>query len=84
MPAAGVELPQADGGSLRRAIEAELKEHNMQVVPDFVTKIIQVFDCKVRAGRRLGLCQGGAGEGEARGGSGEALSGRRHETAHGP
>jgi dynein heavy chain len=27
----GVELPPADGGSLRRAIEAELRESNLQV-----------------------------------------------------
>lgn len=27
----GVELPASDGGNLRRAIEAELKDHNLQV-----------------------------------------------------
>jgi len=43
----GVELPSSDGGILRRAIEAELREHNLQVVPEFIVKIIQAFDCKV-------------------------------------
>jgi dynein heavy chain len=32
---------------LRAAIETELREGNLQIVPDYITKIIQVFDCKV-------------------------------------
>ena len=38
----GVELPSSDGGELRSALEAELVASGLQVVPDFLTKIIQV------------------------------------------
>ena len=38
----GVELPSSDGGELRTALEAELLAAGLQVVPDFLTKIIQV------------------------------------------
>lgn len=45
----GVELPNADGGLVRRTLEAELLNMGLQVVPEFVVKMIQIFDCKVRA-----------------------------------
>ena len=38
----GVELPAGDEGALKQAIEAELVENNLQVVAEFVVKIIQV------------------------------------------
>jgi dynein heavy chain, axonemal len=38
----GVELPAAEGGELRATLEAELLAAGLQVVPEFVTKIIQV------------------------------------------
>jgi len=43
----GVEQPPEIVGDLRKAIEAELLEMNMQIVPEYVDKIIQIFDCKV-------------------------------------
>jgi hypothetical protein len=43
----GVELPASDGGELRKALEADLLENNLQIVPEFLVKIIQIFDCKV-------------------------------------
>ena len=38
----GVELPSAEGGELKAALEADLKANGLQVVPDYMTKIIQV------------------------------------------
>ena len=38
----GVELPSAEGGELKAALEADLRSHGLQVVPDYMTKIIQV------------------------------------------
>jgi dynein heavy chain len=38
----GVEIAAVDGGALRRALEEELLAAGLQVVPAFVTKIIQV------------------------------------------
>ncbi|GFH10191.1 dynein-1, subspecies f, partial [Haematococcus lacustris] len=61
----GVELPAADGGSLKRAIEAELREHNLQVVPEYITKIIQVFDCKVARHGNMIVGKTGSGKSEA-------------------
>ncbi|PNH00452.1 Dynein-1-beta heavy chain, flagellar inner arm I1 complex, partial [Tetrabaena socialis] len=61
----GVELPPADGGVLRRAIEAELREANMQIVPEFVTKITQVFDCKVARHGNMLVGRTGSGKSEA-------------------
>ena len=43
----GVELPQNDGGSLRKMLEEELRAANLQIVDEYVVKIIQIFDCKV-------------------------------------
>ena len=37
----GVELPSGEGGELRAALEAELTAQGLQVVPEFVTKIVQ-------------------------------------------
>ncbi|GIM07381.1 hypothetical protein Vretimale_11536 [Volvox reticuliferus] len=61
----GVELPPPDGGSLRRAIETELREANLQIVPEFVTKIIQVFDCKVARHGNMLVGRTGSGKSEA-------------------
>ena len=38
----GVELPASEGGELRGALEAELLAQGLQIVPEFITKIIQV------------------------------------------
>lgn len=61
----GVELPQSDGGALRKAIETELKDNNLQVVPEFVTKIIQIFDCKVARHGNMIVGKTGSGKSEA-------------------
>ena len=61
----GVELPNNDGGALRKAIEADLVAHNLQVVPDYITKIIQVFDCKVARHGNMIVGKTGAGKSTA-------------------
>lgn len=38
----GVELPVADGGELRAALEADLLANGYQIVPEFIVKMIQV------------------------------------------
>jgi dynein heavy chain len=38
----GVELPSSEGGELRAALEQELLAQGLQVVPEFLSKIIQV------------------------------------------
>ncbi len=43
----GVEAPPPTEGPLVEAIHSELRAANLQVVPEFVTKIVQIFDCKV-------------------------------------
>lgn len=42
----GVELPTAEGGELKAALEADLKANGLQIVPEFLTKIIQVCNLK--------------------------------------
>ena len=61
----GVELPQNDGGALRETIVNELKAHNLQPVPEFITKIIQVYDCKVARHGNMIVGKTGAGKSEA-------------------
>ncbi|KAK9823872.1 hypothetical protein WJX72_006072 [[Myrmecia] bisecta] len=61
----GVELPPPPAGSLRRAVEAELREHNLQVVPEFVSKIIQIFDCKVARHGNMIVGKTGSGKSAA-------------------
>ena len=61
----GVELPQTDGGSLRRAIETEIRDANLQVVAEYITKIIQVFDCKVARHGNMIVGKTGSGKTEA-------------------
>ena len=61
----GVELPQSDGGSLRRAIEAEIRDANLQVVSEYIVKIIQVFDCKVARHGNMIVGKTGSGKTEA-------------------
>ena len=58
----GVELPANDGGALREAIVNELKEHNLQIVPEFITKIIQIYDCKVARHGNMIVGKTGAGK----------------------
>ncbi|KAI5057584.1 hypothetical protein GOP47_0027599 [Adiantum capillus-veneris] len=41
----GVELPQKESDVLRKAVEQELVAMGLQVINDFVTKILQVYDC---------------------------------------
>ena len=44
----GVELPTTDGGALKRAIEAELRESNLQVrvrAPIAVTDVVETDSC---------------------------------------
>ena len=61
----GVELPPQDGGILKAALEAELRENNLQVINDFVLKIIQIFDCKVARHGNMIVGNTGAGKSEA-------------------
>ncbi|GMH41208.1 hypothetical protein BSKO_09118 [Bryopsis sp. KO-2023] len=61
----GVELPQNDGGELRKEIEATLRENNLQIVPDYITKIIQIFDCKVARHGNMIVGKTGSGKTEA-------------------
>ena len=61
----GVELPQNDGGSLRRMLESELRAANLQVVDEYVVKIIQIFDCKVARHGNMIVGKTGAGKTEA-------------------
>jgi len=43
----GVEVPFVDYGSLQEQIEADLVEMNLQVVPTFVTKVIQLHETTI-------------------------------------
>jgi len=61
----GVELPPGQDSILIRAVETELKEHNLQVVPEFVTKIIQIFDCKVARHGNMIVGRTGSGKSTA-------------------
>lgn len=61
----GVELPASDGGVLRKAIEEDLKAHNLQVVPEFVTKVIQIFDCKLARHGNMIVGKTGSGKSTA-------------------
>lgn len=44
----GVEIPAEASSALRRELEKQLLAAGLQVVPEYVTKIIQIFDCKAR------------------------------------
>lgn len=61
----GVDLPQDDSGVLKQMIEQELTGNNLQVIPDYITKIIQVFDCKVARHGNMIVGKTGAGKSEA-------------------
>ena len=39
-----VEIPAVDYGELQKAIEQVISEHKKQLVPEFITKVIQLFD----------------------------------------
>ena len=58
----GVELPPDGGSDLRTALEQQCAAHNLQVVPDWITKIIQVFDCKVARHGNMIVGSTGAGK----------------------
>lgn len=58
----GVELPTGDGGELRKALEADLLENNLQIVNEFIIKIIQVFDCKVARHGNMVVGKTGSGK----------------------
>lgn len=61
----GVELPEESTSTLRKAVEAELKENNLQVVSEFVDKVMQIYDCKVARHGNMIVGQTGAGKSEA-------------------
>lgn len=44
----GMHGPLRIQGPLRQALEDELTANGLQVVPEFVGKMVQIFDCKVR------------------------------------
>ena len=58
----GVELPPEGVTDIRMALEKQCLEHGLQVVPDWITKIIQVFDCKVARHGNMIVGQTGAGK----------------------
>eukprot|EP00898_Chlorokybus_atmophyticus_P005400 jgi/Chlat1/5861/Chrsp4S06373 len=61
----GVEAPPMEGGELRAAIEEELRNVGLQPVADYVSKIIQVYDCKVARHGNMIVGKTGAGKSEA-------------------
>ena len=58
----GVELPADDGGDLRRMLERKCDELGLQVVDDWIVKIIQIFDCKVARHGNMIVGKTGAGK----------------------
>ena len=61
----GVELPPAGATRLTETLELELREHNLQVVPEFITKMVQVFDCKVARHGNMIVGKTGSGKSTA-------------------
>ena len=61
----GVEVPTSDGGVLRKAIEEDLRAQGLQVVPEFVTKVIQIFDCKLARHGNMIVGKTGSGKSTA-------------------
>jgi len=60
-----VELPAEGLTKLKEALEIELREHNLVPVPEYITKIVQVFDCKVARHGNMIVGKTGAGKSEA-------------------
>ena len=58
----GVELPADDGGDLRAMLERKCVELGLQVVDDWIVKIIQIFDCKVARHGNMIVGKTGAGK----------------------
>lgn len=58
----GVEPPTGSRGVLREAIEAELNRNNLQVFPEFVNKIIQIYECKNARHGNMIVGETGAGK----------------------
>ena len=61
----GVELPANDGGSLRKMLEQELTNNNLQIVDEYIVKMIQIFDCKVARHGNMIVGKTGSGKSEA-------------------
>jgi dynein heavy chain, axonemal len=58
----GIEAPESNGGDLREALEAELQSAGLQIVAEYVTKLIQIFDCKVARHGNMIVGKTGAGK----------------------
>lgn len=58
----GLELPQADYGDLQNAIEETIKSKNLQTVPEFIIKIIQLYETMVVRWGVMLVGQAGAGK----------------------
>ena len=61
----GVDLPPDSGGDLRSMLERKCTELGLQVVDDWIVKIIQVFDCKVARHGNMIVGKTGAGKSAA-------------------
>ncbi|KAJ7527535.1 hypothetical protein O6H91_16G059900 [Diphasiastrum complanatum] len=61
----GVELPPKESELLKGAIEQELQDHGLQVVQQFVSKIIQVYDCMLARHGNMLVGRTGSGKTEA-------------------
>lgn len=61
----GIEMPVVDYGKLQDALETELRDIGLQVVPAYVSKIIQLYDCKVSRHGNMLVGKTGAGKSEA-------------------
>ena len=58
----GVELPPDVGGELRTMLETKCTEMGLQIVDDWIVKIIQIFDCKVARHGNMIVGKTGAGK----------------------
>ena len=58
----GVDQPPDAGGELRAMLERKCVELGLQVVDDWIVKIIQIFDCKVARHGNMIVGKTGAGK----------------------
>ena len=61
----GVELPEETESDLKSMLERKCREMGLQVVDDWITKIIQIFDCKVARHGNMIVGRTGAGKSAA-------------------
>lgn len=61
----GLELNDAGSAELRAELEAQVRAAGLQIVPDWITKMVQIFDCKVARHGNMIVGKTGAGKSEA-------------------